>query len=161
MAKPIKDIKRLAVSPEEQAAQDLAEVQQAIAKHKDAVLEAVRLLQGLQDRGILPLLNNLLAAGDEVLAILAKEASKPQNSQVIENIVQLALIVGSLDLERLKPLADGMNAGLQAAATAQTAEEANLRGLWKTFRDPEVQRALAVLLNLLKGMGQSFADHDK
>lgn len=152
MAKPIKNIQRMPISDTAQKDQDLAEIQEALSEHKTAILETIDVLQGLHDRGILPLLNSLLKEGDKVLAIIVKELNKEQNSRVLENIVQLALIVGSLDLDRLKPIIGGVNAGLQEAA-AQSDEQTSLLSLWKSLRDPEVQRAISILLNLLKGMG--------
>ena len=152
MAKPIKNIQRMPISDTAQKDQDLAEIQEALSEHKTAILETIDVLQGLHDRGILPLLNSLLKEGDKVLAIIVKELNKEQNSRVLENLVQLALLIGSLDLDRLKPITDGVNAGLQEAA-AQSDEQTSLLSLWKSLRDPEVQRAISILLNLLKGMG--------
>ena len=155
MARPINRIKRLPESEDVRKQRDLEDIGQALSRHKTAVLEAIELVQGLHDRGILPLLNSLVAEGDKVLAIAVKELNRPQNARILENFVQLALLVGSLDLERLKPMLDSVNAGLQEAATGRASENReSLMSLFKTLRDPDVQRALSVLISFLKGMGR-------
>lgn len=159
MAEPIKRIERKPLSVEAEKKRDLEEIQHALTEHKTAILETIELLQGLHDRGILPLLNSLLAEGDKVLAIAMKEINKPQNSRVIENAVQLALMAGSLDLERLKPILDGVNAGLKEAAP-QTDEQTSLLNLLKALRDPEVQRAVTILISFLKGMGSEMSHYE-
>lgn len=160
MAKPTKEVKRFPISAEAKREQDLTEIEQALTEHKTAVLETIELLQRLHDRGILPLLNNLLAEGDQVLAIVMKELNKPQNSRVLENLVQLALMLGALDLDRMKPLVKGVNAGIEEAAV-QTEEQTSLFRLWKSLRDPEIQRAMTVLTGFLKGMGSELAEDSK
>lgn len=153
MAKPIQEIRRLPLSDAERRERDLEDILQALTDHQSAVLETVELLQGLHERGILSFLNSLLANGDHVLAIMVKELNKPQNTRLLQNLAQLVVMMGSIELDKLNRIVDGAQSGLKEAA-AQSDDDLSLLGLWRAMRDPEVQRALSILLGALKGIGR-------
>lgn len=157
MAKPIRHIKKIPLTEEEKRKQDAADIVTALAEHKTAVLEAIEVLQGLHDRGVLPLLNSLLAKGDEVFAILVKELNKEQNARVLENLVQLGLLLGALDLRRLQSIVMTVQSGAKEAA-AQQEDRTGFKSLWKALRDPGVQRSLTLLLHALKGLGDHLPE---
>lgn len=155
MANPITDIKRLVVDEKTQQQNNLDEVDAAIADNKEAVLSAITLTRHLHDAGLLDILNGMLAQGEDVLNIAAKEINRPQNSDVIENSVGLALLIGTLDVDSLKVLTKKLNRGVQEA-TAVHAEEGpnNVFQLMKLLRDPEINRSISLLINFLKGMSR-------
>lgn len=155
MAEPIKKIERLVVSEEERRRQDFAEIEQAVSEHKEAILEGIELLQGLHDRGVLPMANSLLGQADEVLAVVVRLVSQPQHAKALANLLQLALMVGSLDVKRLEPMVHGLNTGLEVAAS-KVDEKTKLMDLFKALNDPEINRAITMTLGLLKGMGSAF-----
>ncbi|RYG73086.1 DUF1641 domain-containing protein [Lentibacillus lipolyticus] len=156
MAKPITNIKHLSVDEEKRRQNDLNEVEAAIADNKESVLAAITLTRHLHDKGLLDILNGALSQGEEVLDIAVKEINRPQNSRVIENGVGLAMLLGTLDVDRLKVLTKKLNQGVRLA-TADRAEEDgpdNVFQLMKLLKDPEINRSIGLLVNFLKGMSR-------
>lgn len=155
MAKPISTIERLAVSDETKREQDLKEIEASLANHKEAVLETIDLLGHLHDRGILSLLNGLFSQGDEVFRILVQELNKPNNSRVLENLLGLAGVLGSIDIDRLKMLAEKANNGLKEATETDAAQQpSNVFELLKVLKDPEINRSIGMMVQFFKGMGK-------
>lgn len=156
MANPITNIKLLVKDEETVQQEKLDDINAAIADNKDAVLGAITLTGHLHDKGILPILNGMLAQGDAVLDIAVKEINKPQNSHVIENGVGLGLLLGTLDVDKLKILLEKFNQGVQEATAEQGAEDSpsNVFQLMKLLKDPEINRSIGLLVNFLKGMGK-------
>lgn len=161
MAQPIRHIRKLQVSEESKRERDITEIIAALSENKEAVMEGIELLHRLHERGMLTLCNGLLAEGDKVLSIVVKELNKPQNAKVLSNMAELVLLLGSLDVERLKPIIQGAQAGLEAAteaAVAETSEKTGLFDLLKALKDPDISRAISMMLNFLKGMGRAMPE---
>lgn len=157
MSKPISNIKRLVVNEETKKQRDLEEIETALADNKEAILETVDLIRHLHERGTLEFLNGLFSQGDEVFSIIVDELNQPNNSRVLENFVGLAGILGSIDVEQLKVMANQMNNGLrEAAATEEAGDDGprNIFQLMKALKDPEINRSVSMLLGFLKGMGK-------
>jgi uncharacterized protein YjgD (DUF1641 family) len=159
VAKPIKLIHPREASEKDVNREHLAEIEAALVTHKTAVLEALDLLQGLHDRGVLPLFIGLLRAGDEVLAVLVNELNKPDSVRAIRNLVGLTEALGALDAEKLRPLVSGINSGL-AEQQAQP-QKTGLLGLWQAMQNPEVNAGLTMVLNMLKGIGKAYGGPSK
>lgn len=156
MAKQITNIKHLVTSEETRRQNDLNEVEAAIADNKEAVLSAIDLTRHLHDKGLLDIMNGALSQGEEVLDIAVKEINKTQNSNVIANGVGLALMLGTLDVDRLKVLTEKLNQGVREATADGTEEDgpSNVFQLMKLLKDPEINHSLGLLVNFLKGMGR-------
>lgn len=154
VAKPIRQIHRIEYSEEEIKDKHLAEIETALITHKTAVLEGLDLLQGLHDRGVLPLLVGLLQSGEQVLAVLVNELNKPENTQAFRNIVGLVQTLGALDAEQLGPLIKGLNRGLRTDDLGEQSRHGGLFGLLKALRDPETNAGMMKLLAVLKGIGK-------
>lgn len=156
MAEQITNIKRLVTSEETRRQDDLNEVEAAIADNKESVLAAIELSRNLHDKGLLNILNGMLSQGEDVLDTAIKEINKPQNADVIANGIGLTLMLGTLDVDRLKILMKKVNQGVRVA-TADRAEEdgpGNVFQLMKLLKDPEINRSIGMLVNFLKGMGR-------
>lgn len=155
MASPTSNIKYLVVDEETKRQQNLSEVETAIADNKEAVLATITLVRHLQDTGILAILNGLLAEGEDVLRIVVQEINKPHNSNVLENGLDLAMVLGTLDVDGLKILTEKLNQGIKEA-TAEDADDGptGVFQLMKSLKDPEISRSIGMMMRLLKGMGK-------
>lgn len=155
MSKPISTIDRIRVNDETKKERNLDEIESALAKNKVAVLETIDLLGNLQERGILELLNGLFSQGDEVFRIAVQEMNKPNNARVVENLVGLASVLGSIDIGQLKGFTEKANNGLREATEGDSGDgPINLFQLLGALKDPEINRSIAMLLKFLKGMGK-------
>ncbi|HET7577752.1 MAG TPA: DUF1641 domain-containing protein [Bacillales bacterium] len=155
MAKPISKIDRIVVDEDAKKQQDLQEIEGALADNKEAVMETLDLLGHLHDRGLLELMNGFFSQGDEVFRNVVKEINKPNHSQILENVVGLAGLLGSIDVQQLKMLTERANNGLnEAASTVETEEQIGVFHLLKALKDPEINRSIGMLMRFLKGMGR-------
>ncbi|ASS90686.1 MAG: DUF1641 domain-containing protein [Bacillaceae bacterium] len=156
MAKPITTIKKIEVSQEEKRKQNLLEIEQALADNKEAVLEGIACLRKLHDAGVLEIANALLARKDQVLENVVKEVSRKPNIDVLKNIVNLLMLLGTIDLEKLQVMTTRMNAGIQEAAASVNKEETtSFFQLLSALKDPDINRSITMLLHFLRGMGKS------
>lgn len=156
MAKPISTIEPIVIDEETRKQLDLNEIESSLTERKAAVLETIELIGHLHDRGILKLLNGLFAEGEEVLGIAVNEFNKPQHSQIVENLVGLAGVLGKIDVYRLKDFAEKATNGLQEATEEDPNDGPNnIFQLLKVLKDPEINRGLTMMLNFLKGMGKA------
>ncbi|HEU5140711.1 MAG TPA: DUF1641 domain-containing protein [Bacillales bacterium] len=155
MAKPISTIDRIVVDEETKHQRDVEEIETALAENKEAVLETIELLGNLYDRGVLETLNGFFSQGEQVLQIIVQEINKPGHSQVLENLVGLAGILGSIDMDQLKTFTEKANNGLQEATESDTDDgPSSIFQLMKVLKDPEINRSVGMLLKFLKGMGK-------
>ncbi|UTR12586.1 DUF1641 domain-containing protein [Evansella sp. LMS18] len=155
MAKPIRKIEPMRVTEEEERAEALEEVQEALVENKEAVLATIDLMKNLHGSGVTRLLNGLLAEGDKVLEIIVKEANKDENTNTIRNLLLLFGTLGTINMKDMEPLLRKINAGVEQAAVEPDPEEkTGYFDLVRKLKDPEVNRSLTLLLRFLEGMGQ-------
>lgn len=155
MSKAITNIKKLEIPEEEQQNKDIQEILSTLAENKEAVIEAVTHIRRLHETGILEFLNAFLARSDEMLSIAMKEANKPENMSMLQNLVGLSEVIGSLNLDKVKELSQKMNNGIEEATEPTEGNQTtSMIQLLKALKDPEVNRAVTMLLNFLKGVGK-------
>ncbi|MFC7394913.1 DUF1641 domain-containing protein [Scopulibacillus cellulosilyticus] len=155
MASPIQKIERMKIDPEVQKQQETDQLLSALLDNKEAILSLIDIVDKLQDRGILDLLNALFGQGDKVLAIAARELNKPGISNTLDHTMNLAQMVGNLEVQKLKGLIDHVNAGIdEAEKQVNSGEKTSLFDLIKVLKDPDVNRAVTALVGFLKGAGK-------
>ncbi|UZJ76901.1 DUF1641 domain-containing protein [Fictibacillus sp. KU28468] len=155
MAKATKIIKRLEVTEEEQRTRDLKEVEDALIKNKDALLESLSVINHMHEKGIISLLNGLFGQGDKVLEILVKTADTPETSNTLKNLLLMMGVLGTLDVKQLEPLLLKVNAGAaKVAEHKDTEEKTSYFDLVRALKDPEINRSITLLMTFLKGMGE-------
>jgi uncharacterized protein YjgD (DUF1641 family) len=115
-----------------------ARLEAAQVEHANAILAAYKLLQELQDHGVLDLLRGLTGAGGDIATSLAEAASTPETIAAIRNIISMLRILGSIDPEILHGVAD--------MVTKNRAAETETPSLWRTLRrlgSKESRRAMS------------------
>lgn len=120
----------------------------------DARDEMDRLLVALHKRGVLRLLNGLLAAGPEVTTVALDGLNSPGGQRAIRNAMVLGETATKIDPMHLETLAQGIVRGIDAAETRLTQEPPSTISLAKALRDPDVRRGMNAMLGFLKALGQ-------
>lgn len=155
MAKATKVIQRIEITPEEQERRDRAEIDKALVENKDAIIASLKIAGQLKERGILDMLSALLSQGDKVLDILVKTADTPETSNMLKNLLLLGGTLGVLNVSQLEPFILKINSGIARVAEHKDSEErTSYFEAAKSLRDPEINRAVTLLLTFLKGMGE-------
>lgn len=87
--------------------------------------------------------------------IMVQELNKPHNTHVLQNMLGLAGLIGSIDVDALKELTEKANNGLKEATDSEAAEgPSNIFQLMKIMKDPEINRSMGMMISFLKGMGK-------
>lgn len=126
----------------------------------DARDELDHLLVALHERGVLRLLNGLLAAGPEVTTVALDGLNSPGGQRAIRNAMVLGETATKIDPMHLESLATGIVRGIDAAEHRLAQEPPSTISLAKALRDPDVRRGMNAILGFLKALGQQEAgDH--
>jgi len=131
------------------------EAPDATAEARD---ELDRLLVALHERGVLRLLNGLLAAGPDVFTIALHGLNSPGGQRAVRNAAILGEAATKLDPEQLETLVSGVVRGIAVAGERMAQEPPGTVSLAKALRDPDVRRGMNVMLGFLKALGQQGAD---
>lgn len=163
MAEPIKDIQFQIPNIEQQRQKELREIEEALLNNKEAVLETMEIIGYLKQRGILDLVKGLLGQGDKVLDILVSTANMNENKNSIKNILLLLGTIGMINVTQLEPFLLKLNAGVARVADSEGRQDGKTGyiGLARALKDPEINRAITLILEFLKGMGQDMSDLEK
>ncbi|KAF0819860.1 putative protein YrhD [Bacillus sp. ZZV12-4809] len=162
MAKAISNIKRFELTHEDQRKKDLEEVENALINNKEPILELLTAVGHMHDRGVISLLNGLFGQGDKVLNVLVKALDKPEATNTIKNLLLMVGTLGTINVQQLEPLLLKVNSGIARVADYKdTDEKTSYFDLVKALKDPEVNRAVTLLLTFLKGMGGDISEMER
>lgn len=162
MAKALRKIQRIERSEEDQRKMDLQEVEDALVGNKEAILESLQVIQHMHDRGFLSLLNGLFGQGDEVLRILMHKADSPETANTLKNLLLMVGVLGTLNVRQLEPILLKINAGIARVAEVKDhEEEMGYFDIFRSLKDPEVNRSITFLFEFLKGMGEDTRELER
>lgn len=133
----------------------MARVQNAPAKHAEALLSAYEVLEGLHKRGVLELLRGALGSSDKVLEIMVEAANAPEAIRGIRNLIVLSRIIGSIEPELLESFARS----LPEAIALTKAHESRPPGVWgilMKFRNRNFRRGLVLVNSMLEAFGRNL-----
>jgi uncharacterized protein YjgD (DUF1641 family) len=139
----------------------LARVQNAPAEHAEAVLAGFEVLQALHDQGVLEIVRGVLDGSNKILEIVVGAAKTPEAIRGMRNLVIITKILGSIDPELLKKLADAIPDLLVGEAKAQETEPPGFWEVLQILRSENLRRGLAVVNNLLEALGSNFSTEKK
>ncbi|MET1179038.1 DUF1641 domain-containing protein [Peribacillus simplex] len=155
MAKATKVINRITLSDEERRRIELEDIERTLLENKEVIKETFEVMKGMQDRGILSMVNSLLKEGDKVLNILVKTADTPETANTLKNLLLILGTLGSLNVQQLEPLILKVNSGIARVAEAgKTPDKPSYLALMRSLNDQEVKQAMTFLMTFLKGMGE-------
>jgi len=127
--------------------------QRAREPHAEAVDSALDLLQLLHDRGVLDLLRGLVGAGDQVVDILTTALNTPEAIRGIRNFLLLTKFFATIPPEVLGRLVQTATDG---AAREKSNEAPGLLQLMRRMNSEDARHGMAVLLDLLEGVGKGL-----
>ncbi|WP_312689383.1 DUF1641 domain-containing protein [Kosakonia sp.] len=130
----------------------------------DAHEELERLVQTLHQHGVLRLLNDLVAANNEVAQVLVNGLQRPGTLNVLQNLSVMLLALSSVPPERVAKLAFGLSELVQTltAPRVQSEQKApGVHGVWKMLQDDDLWQALQPLLDGLKAFSRRIEAPDE
>ncbi|MCH6264388.1 MULTISPECIES: DUF1641 domain-containing protein [Neobacillus] len=159
MAQPIKIIKKVELTEEQQKAQSLESLISEVAQNKDSLLDTLQLLQELHNSGILEAMNSLVKAKETVAKIAVGQMTREPVTNLINNAMAAGGALTTLDPKMTQKLMNGVAKGLEKADQGlQSNSKVGILDLLKVLNDPDINRAIGFGLNLLKGVGEGLKD---
>jgi len=125
----------------------------APAEHAEAVLAAYQLLQQLNDRGVLEIMNGALAASDDILEKIVDNAKTPEAIRSIRNLLAWQRVLGSIEPEWFKAIFLAIPEGI-AKATAERDKPVSIFGLMRRAFSKDSLRAMAAAVDFLEAFGR-------
>jgi len=135
----------------------ISRLEKAPAEHAEALLAGFEVLQALHDQGVLEILRGVLEGGNKILEIVVEAAKTPEAIRGIRNVMIMSKMLGSIDPELLKKLAEAIPDVIEGEAKA---EETEPPGWWESLRilrSKNLRRGLAVTNNVLEALGRTFS----
>ncbi|SFE36239.1 DUF1641 domain-containing protein [Alteribacillus iranensis] len=162
MARKIESIKKWELTEEEKRQKDLREIEDALIDNKEAILQTVDILNHANNNGLLSLVNGLLSEGEQVLKVLMDAINKPESTNAIRNLLLILGVAGKLNIKELEPILLKVNNGIEhVSENSGSGQKTGYLDLVRALKDPEINRALTLMMTFLKGMGQDTDDEMK
>ncbi|WAH41120.1 DUF1641 domain-containing protein [Alicyclobacillus fastidiosus] len=162
MANSITSIVRPVETEAEIEARRLERVRTQTAIDADGIVEGMKLLQAMHDKGLLEILVALFDRGDKVMSKLVDILSTPGATNALQTALAALQGIGKIDGAAVAKSLDGVAAGVDRVANAQlSTKPMSVFELLKQLRDPDVSAALRLGLEFLKGVGNSVRQQDE
>ncbi|WP_240375485.1 DUF1641 domain-containing protein [Bacillus piscicola] len=159
MAKKIETVKKWEWTEEEKRTQELREIEDALIENKEAIFKTLDILNEADNKGLLNMVSGLLHEGENVLQVAVKTMNKPETTNTIRNVLLMMGTASLINVQELEPLLLKINKGIeQVAEKSDTDEKTGYFDMARSLKDPEINRALTIMLAFLKGMGAKTED---
>ncbi|MFT9849742.1 helical membrane plugin domain-containing protein [Aneurinibacillus sp. REN35] len=157
MAKPTTVVNRNEPTEAEKQAQSLGELIGFVAKNGEALQETLRIIQLLHESGALEVIGGLIESREKVMEIGVSQLSKPTMTRGVNNVMGAVGMLGELEPDTVKKVFEGIVNGMQhSAEEVRAGKKTGMMDLMKAYKDPDINRAMTVMLGFLKGMGQKL-----
>ena len=151
MARPI----HLQLAPRDPQRELNVLLQQAPAKHAEAVLAAYEVLQTMHDQGVLEVMQGTLGGGRKILEQAVAVGSGPEAIRATRNLLLLVRALGEIEPALLGDLTRAIPKAL-VQANAEEAKPPGLIKLVSTFWNKDFRRGLAAFNDLLMVFGRNL-----
>ena len=157
MAAPITKIKMIELTEEELQQAKVNELQAQIVEQQQSLNKIIELTAELDKAGILDTLNAMIKAKDEIAGIAVHQASREPMTNMLNNAMNMAGILTSIDPEVTEKLKNGIADGIhEAELYSGTNDKISIIQLMKAINDPDINRTIKYGLDFLKGMGKGL-----
>jgi uncharacterized protein YjgD (DUF1641 family) len=156
MARPI----TLHVAPRDPQHELDVRLQQAPAKHAEAILAAYEVLQSMHDHGVLEVMRGTLGGGKKILEQAVVVGSGPEAIRATRNVLLLVRVLAEIDPVLLSDLTRAIPKAL-VQANAEEARPPGLIKLLSTFWNRDFRRGLAAFNDLLVVFGRNLSKKDQ
>ncbi|WP_457826206.1 DUF1641 domain-containing protein, partial [Staphylococcus aureus] len=109
--------------------EQVTKVTDAIAANSDSILKAIKLVEALDEAKILDALTGAVKQRGVITEKIVTELNKDQYAGAINNIGQMAFLLGDLNPDDLKILMNKLNKGLRVAHQASANQRTSITGL--------------------------------
>lgn len=123
----------------------------------EALDKTLQLLSKLNELGILDTVTDILEP--EVIERAASLIINPSTLRIVDRIDQLTGTLGKIDYDTLEKRINLLNEALKSIP--EKPKRIGLLGLLGELRDPDVQRGMGVLIELLKAIGKAAEKQQK
>ena len=154
MSEPITNIKRMEIPAEQTREKNLTETLDLISEHKTAIEKGINLLSTLEESGLLDTIQAFIKHKDTAIDATMEHLDTPKYTDIMENLMRLTLLTGSLNMDDIEHFAKRINEGTSEARIAQNMEKTTYTDLIKALKDPDINRSITMILEFLRGMGK-------
>lgn len=157
VASPITSIQRKQATPEQQQTEKLDELQALIAEQQQSLNKILELTSELDKAGVLDAANAMLKAKDELAGIAVTQASREPMTNLINNLLNTAGLLTSLNPEVTANLKNSITHGIEEAELYKgNGDKVSILQVMTALNDPHINRAVKYGLDFLKGMGKGL-----
>src|SRR5699024_7101265 len=114
----------------------------------------INILQTCEEQGFLDMLNAGVKHKETAMESLFGQLDKPKYTNILENLTNVILMIGKLNIHEIDHFVDRINTGVSEARIGQKMEKTSYTDLLKALRDPEINRSITMMLQFLRGMGK-------
>jgi uncharacterized protein YjgD (DUF1641 family) len=162
MAKALTFIENNPLHQGEEQALAIADVVEALANSREAVLVTLDILTNLNDMGLLGLIQGVVKERTEVGTMAIQMMNQPGPHRVLKNLMNALEFLGKVQPAQVETIFNGLTNGLQRALENPLDNKTlSLWGLGKGLRDPEVMTSLYTILGFIHGVGEVFAKEQR
>lgn len=159
MAAPITSIQRKQLTQEEQQQEKLNELQTLIAEQQQSLNKILELTAELDKAGVLDAVNAMVKAKDDLMGIAVSQVSREPMTNLINNLMNTAGILTSINPEVTESLKKAIAQGIQEAELYKgNGDKVSIFQVMTALNDPNINRAVKYGLDFLKGMGKGLED---
>ncbi|WP_339250361.1 DUF1641 domain-containing protein [Sporosarcina sp. FSL W8-0480] len=159
MAAPITSIQRKQLTQEEQQQEKLNELQTLIAEQQQSLNKILELTAELDKAGVLDAMNAMVKAKDDLMGIAVSQVSREPMTNLINNLMNTAGILTSINPEVTESLKKAIASGIQDAELYKgNGDKVSIFQVMTALNDPNINRAVKYGLDFLKGMGKGLED---
>ena len=151
MARPI-PLELPAREPREELRKRLED---APAKHAEALLDSYELLGKLHDHGVFELLRGALGASDKLIETAVDAAKSDEAIRALRNAIILGRVLGSINPDVLQCIATAASETL-GCYDKPVIEPPGLFSLLSQFRHKELRRSMALINRFLEKLGNQI-----
>jgi uncharacterized protein YjgD (DUF1641 family) len=162
MAKATQTIYKQRPDPEKKHAEEVYQLEKMLVEHKDTLTELLEVMDKLKEHEVYNMLNGALGQSEEILYRIVTEVDQSDTPQALKNILLMFDLLGKLDMNELEPVVLKLNQGIKSIAEVEhNNNRQGIKGLLKSFKDPEVIEGLNGLMILTKALGADQSDDMK
>jgi Uncharacterized conserved protein len=125
--------------------------------NEEVLKQLVDLINNLEKKNVLKLLNSIVEKSDELIESLTTWLLKPDNINAIKNLLLIVGFSKNVEFDKLQKLTFALSKGINKGVEEMKKEKKlGLISIIRMINDPDINRSIRVILAILKGMGEAL-----
>ncbi len=125
--------------------------------NEEVLKQLVNLINNLEKKNVLKLLNSIVEKSDELIESLTTWLLKPDNINAIKNLLLIVGFSKNVEFDKLQKLTFALSKGINKGVEEMKKEKKlGLISIIRMINDPDINRSIRVILAILKGMGEAL-----